>query len=72
MFGFQPFTMHISKDDAFDDNNSVTKFIYQVLLMNAHGSGWTFCAGRLRIVDENSPKELLEHCLDVRYYCFYC
>jgi hypothetical protein len=28
MFGFQLGTMHISKDDAFDDNNNVTRSIY--------------------------------------------
>jgi hypothetical protein len=72
MFGFQPFTVHISKDDAFDDNNSVIKFVYQVLLMSAHGSGWTFCASRFRTLGENYPKELLGHCLHVRYYGFYC
>jgi hypothetical protein len=29
-FEFQPWTMHISKDNAFDDDNNVTRFIYQV------------------------------------------
>jgi len=30
MFGFQPRTMHISKDDAYDDNNNVIIIVYQV------------------------------------------
>jgi len=29
-FEFQPRTMHISKDNAFDDDNNVTMFVYQV------------------------------------------
>jgi hypothetical protein len=28
MFGFQLGIVHISKDDAFEDNNNVTKSIY--------------------------------------------
>ncbi len=36
MFGFQHGTMHTSKDDAFDDNNKVTRSVYQVPLSNAH------------------------------------
>ncbi len=28
MFCFELKIMHISKDDAYDDNNNVTKFIY--------------------------------------------
>jgi hypothetical protein len=72
MFEFQPLTMHISKDNAFANNNNVTKSVYQVLLLNAHELGWTFCASRFRTIGENSPKELLEHCFHAKYYCFYC
>jgi hypothetical protein len=28
MFCLKPRIVHISKDDAYDDNNNVTKFIY--------------------------------------------
>jgi hypothetical protein len=36
MFGFQPGTLHISKDDAFDDNNNVTRFVCQVPFSSGH------------------------------------
>jgi hypothetical protein len=29
MFGFQLGTMHTSKDNVYDDNNNVIKFVYQ-------------------------------------------
>jgi hypothetical protein len=32
MFVLQPNIIHISKDDAYDDNYNVTKFIYQVIV----------------------------------------
>jgi len=32
MFAFQLGTMHISKDDAYDDNNNVIRFVYQTPL----------------------------------------
>jgi hypothetical protein len=32
MFGLQSNIVHISKDDAYDDNYNVTKSIYQVLV----------------------------------------
>jgi hypothetical protein len=44
MFGFQLGTMHISKDDAYDDNNNVTIIVYQVPIIIAQGLEWTFNA----------------------------
>lgn len=58
MFGFQHGTMHISKDDAFDDNNNITRFVYQVLLPNAHGLGWPLCASRFRTTGKTSLRAL--------------
>jgi hypothetical protein len=37
MFGLQPNIVHISKDDAYDDNNNVTRSIYQVLVNVSQG-----------------------------------
>jgi hypothetical protein len=34
MFGFMPKSVHISKDDAYDDNNNVTTSIYQAHVSN--------------------------------------
>jgi hypothetical protein len=33
MFDFHPRTIHVSKDDAYDANNNVIRFIYQVLVI---------------------------------------
>ncbi len=56
MFGFQPRTVHISKDDAYDDNNNVTIIVYQVPSIITQGLEWTFNAWRFKIVGENLPK----------------
>jgi len=44
MFGFQPRTMHISKDDAYDNNNNVIIIVYQVSIIIAQGLEWTLNA----------------------------
>lgn len=36
MFGLKLVIVHISKDHAYDDNNSVTKSIYQALISSSH------------------------------------
>jgi hypothetical protein len=36
MFGLELVIVHISKDDAYDDNNNVTKSIYQALIFSSH------------------------------------
>jgi len=56
MFGVQLRIVHISKNDAFDDNNNITRFIYQVLFPSAHRLGWILHVDRFRIVGENLPK----------------
>jgi hypothetical protein len=44
MFGFQPGIVHISKDDAYDDNNNVTIIVYQVSIIITPGLKWTLNA----------------------------
>jgi hypothetical protein len=39
MFGFQLGIVHISKDDAYDDNNNVTIIVYQIPIIIAQGLG---------------------------------
>jgi hypothetical protein len=56
MFGFQFRIVHISKDDAFNNDNNITRFIYQVLLPSAHRLGWTLHVDRFRTIGENLPK----------------
>jgi hypothetical protein len=59
MFTFQLEIMHIPKDNAFDYNNNVARFLYQVPLPNGHGLGWIFHVDRFRIVGKNLPKGFL-------------
>ncbi len=56
MFGLQSNIVHISKDDAYDDNYNVTKSIYQVLVNVNQWLEWTFNGERFRIVGENQLK----------------
>jgi hypothetical protein len=44
MFGFRPRTVHISKDDTYDDNNNVTIIVYQVPIIITQGLEWTLNA----------------------------
>jgi hypothetical protein len=52
---FQFGVVHISKDDVYDDNNNVTRLVYQDPLTNAQHE-WTFNVGRFKFVGENLPK----------------
>jgi hypothetical protein len=52
---FQFGIVHISKDDVYDDNNNVTRLVYQDPLPNAQHE-WTFNVGRFKFVGENLPK----------------
>jgi Tat protein secretion system quality control protein TatD with DNase activity len=40
MFGFHPRTVHVSKDETYDDNNNVINSIYQVLVFSDLGLVW--------------------------------
>jgi hypothetical protein len=55
-FGFQPRIMHISKYNAFYNNNNVITPMYQVSLLSAHRLGWTLCVGGFKTIGENLPK----------------
>jgi len=52
MFGLQPNTVHISKDDAYDDNNNVTRSIYQVPMNVSQGLEWIFNGRMFKVVGE--------------------
>jgi hypothetical protein len=52
MFGLQLDTVHISKEDAYDDNNSVTRSIYQVLVNASQGLKWILDGKMFKIVGE--------------------
>jgi hypothetical protein len=56
MFRVQLRIVHISKDDAFDDDNNIIRFIYQVLFPIAHELGWILHVDRFRSIGENLPK----------------
>jgi hypothetical protein len=50
MFGLQPDTVHISKEDAYDDNNNVTRSIYQVPVNASQGLKWIIDGKMFKIV----------------------
>jgi hypothetical protein len=52
---FQLGIVHISKDNVHDDNNNVTRLIYQDPIPNAQHE-WTFNVGRFKIIGKNLPK----------------
>jgi hypothetical protein len=56
MFGFQLGTMHTSKDNVYDDNNNVIRFVYQALVTTTQGLEWTFNIGKFNIIGENLPQ----------------
>jgi hypothetical protein len=56
MFGLHPGTIHVFKDDAYDANNNVIGFIYQVLVIGDFSFKWKVNAKRFRIVAENLLK----------------
>jgi hypothetical protein len=56
MFGLQPDTIHISKDDAYDDNNGVTRSIYQVPVNVSQGLEWILNGRMFNIVGEKHWK----------------
>jgi hypothetical protein len=56
MFDLQSNTIHISKDDAYDDNNSVTTSIYQVPMNASQGLEWILNGRMLKVVGEKQLK----------------
>jgi hypothetical protein len=55
MFDFHLGIIHVSKDDAYDANNNVIKFIYQVSVISDTGLKWRVNFRRFRIVAKNLP-----------------
>jgi hypothetical protein len=53
MFGFQCGSIHVSKDDACDDNNVVRNSIYQEFISNPNGVHWDVKTRKYRIVNNN-------------------
>jgi hypothetical protein len=56
MFGFHPRIVHVSKHEAYDDNNNVIRSIYQVVVFGDFGLEWRVNARRFKIIVENHPK----------------
>jgi hypothetical protein len=48
LFGFQCSYIHVSKDDAYDNNNVVKNSIYQESISNTNGVHWDIKAKRYR------------------------
>ncbi len=55
MFDFHLGIIRVSKDDAYDANNNVITFIYQVLVINDMGLKWRVNFRRFKIVAKNLP-----------------
>jgi uncharacterized protein YjfI (DUF2170 family) len=53
MFGFHARIVHVSKDEAYDDNNNVIRSIYQVLVFSDFGLVWRVNVKRFKIVAKN-------------------
>jgi hypothetical protein len=53
MFGFQCGSIHVSKDDAYDDNNVVKNSIYQEFVSNLNVVHWDVKVRRYGIVGDN-------------------
>jgi hypothetical protein len=52
MFGFHLGTIHVSKNETYDDNNNVIRSIYQVLVLGDFGLESRVNVGRFKIVVE--------------------
>ncbi len=56
MFGFEYGTVHISNDDAYNDNNNVTKSIYQIQFSTRRAcNGWSI-VNIFKIIDNSMSK----------------
>jgi hypothetical protein len=56
MFNFHLRIIHVSKDDAYDANNNVIRFIYHVLVISDMGLKWRVNSRRFKIVVKNLPR----------------
>jgi hypothetical protein len=45
--------MHISRDNAYDDNNNVIRSVYHALVTNTQGLEWTFDINKFNIIGKN-------------------
>jgi len=48
--------VHISKENAYDDNNNVIRFVYHASVSTTQGLEWTFNTDKFNIIRENLPK----------------
>jgi hypothetical protein len=55
MFGFHAGTIHVSKDDAYDANNNVIRYIYQVPVIGDLNLEWKVNSKKFKIVAKNLP-----------------
>jgi hypothetical protein len=53
MFGFLRDSIHVSRDDVYDDNSVIKNSIYQESVANPNGVHWDVKARRYRIVGDN-------------------
>ncbi len=72
MFGFHLGTIHVSKNETYDDNNNVIRSIYQVLVLGDFGLESRVNVGRFRIVVENFPKSFQNIVLTPKNCSIYC
>ncbi len=56
MFDFHLGTIHVSKDDAYDVNNNVIRFIYQVSIIGDLDLVWRVNSERFKIIAKNLLK----------------
>ncbi len=56
MFGFHLKTIHVSKDETYDDNNNIIRSIYQVLVFSDFGLVWRVNVKRFKIIAKNLSK----------------
>jgi hypothetical protein len=56
MFGFHPGTMHVFKDNAYDDNNNIIRSIYQVPIIDDLGLKWMVNVENFMIIMKNISK----------------
>jgi hypothetical protein len=53
MFGFQPRSLHIFKDVAYDANNNVSSLVYQISISIVQGQEWVVSFGCYKVVGVN-------------------
>jgi hypothetical protein len=59
MFGFHLKIVHVSKDDAYDADNNVIGFIYQVSIIGDLDLEWKVNSERFKIIAKNLPRSSL-------------